>query len=380
MILSAMVLSSIQHSVTNSVSNSVSKIRLENLPVRLHVLGWPFREHLALDHANHVRAELHDEVHVVLDDDEATALRLVELDEAVVQLVDQARVHAGTRLVEQDQPRGRHEGHRDVDQLLLAVGKAARGQMRDVPQAEQLDHLVSVVAQPGVGLREQAPGHCALELLRRGDQVVADRKLDEHLQGLERAADATARQLEGRHARNVFAAEFDGACGRADLAENAVEKRRLAGAVGTNDSNDLARSYGEADAVDGLDRPVVLADVLHLEEARARGHLAAPVFLKRSPIESNPPGRKTIITMIAKPKMARYQFCMNRSSSGRRITTTVPSTGPKKRPEPPTITASSIISETERWNCPGSMKFTSAARYTPPMPAQAAPIANASSV
>ena len=62
------------------------------------------------------------------------------------------------------------------------------------------------------------------------------------------------------------------------------------------------------------------------------------------------------------------------------MTTTDPSTGPKKRPEPPTMTASSIISDTERWNCPGSMKLTSAARYTPPMPAHAAPIAKASNV
>src|SRR5262249_4850367 len=151
-------------------------------------------------------------------------------------------------------------------------------------------------------------------------------------------------------------------------------------AVRADHADDLAGSDRKAHAVDRLDRPIVLADVLHLQEARMRGHLPPPLVLNRSPRESSPPGRNTIITMIAKPKIARYQFCMNRSMSGRRMTTMVPSTGPKNRPEPPTITASSIISETERWNCPGSMKFTSAARYTPPMPAQAAPIANASSV
>jgi hypothetical protein len=52
----------------------------EHLPVPLHLGGAVLREDLALDHADHVRAELHDEVHVVLDDDEASALRLVELD------------------------------------------------------------------------------------------------------------------------------------------------------------------------------------------------------------------------------------------------------------------------------------------------------------
>ena len=48
-------------------------------------------QHLALDHADHVRAELHDEVHVVLDHDEAAALRLVQLDQQLAQLIDQAR-------------------------------------------------------------------------------------------------------------------------------------------------------------------------------------------------------------------------------------------------------------------------------------------------
>ena len=37
----------------------------------------------------------------------------------------------------------------------------------------------------------------------------------------------------------------------------------------------------------------------------------------------------------------------------------VPTTGPKKRPEPPTITASSIMSDVEKWNGPGSMNSTS---------------------
>ena len=44
------------------------------------------------------------------------------------------------------------------------------------------------------------------------------------------------------------------------------------------------------------------------------------------------------------------------------------------------MTASSIMSDAEKWNGAGSMNCTSAAKYTPPMPAHAAPIAKASSV
>ena len=41
---------------------------------------------------------------------------------------------------------------------------------------------------------------------------------------------------------------------------------------------------------------------------------------------------------------------------------TVPSTGPKNCPEPPTMTASSIISDVEKWNGAGSMNSTSDAK------------------
>ena len=71
---------------------------------------------------------------------------------------------------------------------------------------------------------------------------------------------------------------------------------------------------------------------------------------------------------------------MKRSHSGRRITIAAPSSGPKKRPEPPTITMRSIMSEEVRLNGAGSMNCTSAAKYAPAMPAKAAPIAKASSV
>ncbi len=117
----------------------------------------------------------HDEFHVVLDDHEASALLLVELQQKLAQLVDKARVDARTGLVKQNQPRGRHESHGDVDELLLPVRKIAGRQLGDVLQAEHLDHLIRVLAEPRVGLREQAARHGALEFLRRGDEVVAHR-------------------------------------------------------------------------------------------------------------------------------------------------------------------------------------------------------------
>src|SRR5256885_2115928 len=76
-------------------------------------------------------------------------------------------------------------------------------------------------------------------------------------------ADRPARTAGGGHAGDVLAAEFDVARRRLDLPEDAVEKRRLARTVRPDDTDDLARTHVEADAVDGLDRAVRLAHVLH---------------------------------------------------------------------------------------------------------------------
>src|SRR6266550_1306849 len=236
--------------------------------------------------------------------------------------------------------------------------------MRDVLQTEKLDHLVRVLAEPRVGLREKPAAQRAFEFLRGGDQVVAYRQLDEHLQRLERASDAAPRQLERRHAGNVLAAEFDVTRRRLDLSENTVEKRRLPRAVRTYDADDLAGADLETHPVDRFDRTVRFAHVLHFEERR---HLATSLDLKRSPIERMPPGNQIISATTATPNTARYHVCMNlshdtfveRRSSGSRMMMTVPITGPKKRPEPPTMTASSIVSDVEKWNGPGSMNSTS---------------------
>src|SRR6266849_5365555 len=146
-----------------STAALVTKIGFEHLPVRLNLGRRTLREHLAFDHTDHMRTELHDEIHVVLDDHETAALRLVQLKQELAQLIDQTRIDAGAGLVQQHQTRGRHECHGDVDQLLLSVGEIPGRQLGDVLQSKELDHLIGVMAAPGVGLGKQASRHGALE-------------------------------------------------------------------------------------------------------------------------------------------------------------------------------------------------------------------------
>src|SRR5450432_2156034 len=53
-----------------------------------------------------------------------------------------SRLIAARRLVEQDEARPAHEGHRGVEQLLLAVGQAAGRLAGETVELEEPHHLV----------------------------------------------------------------------------------------------------------------------------------------------------------------------------------------------------------------------------------------------
>ena len=72
------------------------------------------------------------------------------------------------------------------------------------------------------------------------EQVLARRHAGEQLDALERSPDAQARPPVGRHAREVLAFERDRAFVRRQDAEQAVEERRLARAVGPDETDELA--------------------------------------------------------------------------------------------------------------------------------------------
>ena len=91
------------------------------------------------------------------------------------------------------------------------------------------------------------------------NQVLAHGQLGEDLQQLERAADAEPVEVARPHAGDGAAVELHLAGTRPELAEDAVEQRRLAAAVRPDDAEDLALVDVERHAVDGLDAAEALA-------------------------------------------------------------------------------------------------------------------------
>jgi hypothetical protein len=70
--------------------------------------------------------DAHHDLHVVLDQEDRQAEVVAELAHEVGELVGLLRVHAGGRLVEQQQRRVRRQRAGDLDAALVAVGEVAR--------------------------------------------------------------------------------------------------------------------------------------------------------------------------------------------------------------------------------------------------------------
>ena len=83
------------------------------------------------------------------------------------------------------------------------------------------------------------------------DHVVAHAEVGEHLKQLEGTTDAQAIEVAGAHTGHVTTIEAYATVGRLDLAENAIEQRRLSAAIGSDHAHHLSFLDAEGDAVHG---------------------------------------------------------------------------------------------------------------------------------
>src|SRR5947208_2900929 len=222
-----------------------AEVGLENALVTLDLGGRPLGDLHAPVHDEDPLAVVHDHVHVVLDDHDRLALPLQPVD-VVEQVLEQRAVHAGRRLVEQDQVGVGHERPGELQELLRPVGKAPAvlgAQMREV---DERDELLGPRARDPIGHVE--PGH--------REHILEDRHLPEDARDLERPRDAPAEDLVGLEAGEVL---------------SPVE--HLA-AVGRREPGDLAPGDGEAASVHGPDPAEGLSEITRLQgdPVRARAH------------------------------------------------------------------------------------------------------------
>src|SRR5262249_45202268 len=132
-----------------------------------------------------------------------------------------------------------------------------------------------------------------LVLLEKRQEVLEGAQPREHAHELEGAAHAEPRHAMGGHARHLAAVEGDAALVWREIARDAVEQRRLAGAVGADQAHQLSRLHLEIDTVDGGDAEEPLGQAPHLEER----HYAPVAVPRRRKRDSSPSGKR--MTMMS---------------------------------------------------------------------------------
>ena len=172
-------------------------------------------------------------------------------------------VHPGGRLVEDEQLGVGQQGHGEPEPLLLAAGALVDPPVADVRDTGPLHHPVD-----GDVVDEERAGQ--LEGLADADVLEQPGRL--HDGGDEAVRDGAPRALP-EHG--------DGAGGGVGEAEDHVDRRGLAGAVGAEERDDLPLPDLQVDAADGVDRAEVLA-----QSRRRDGEVGAPEHARRGPVRA----------------------------------------------------------------------------------------------
>src|SRR5581483_620826 len=207
-----------------------------------------------------------------------------------------SRLIAARRLVEQHQPRARHESHRGIEQLLLAVGQAAGLLVGERRQPEEVEHAVGLGSEAGIARAEQPAQPRAAMFLAGEDQVLAHAEAREDLQELEGAADAQPIELRRAKAGDIAAIDRNASPGRQELPQDTVEQRRLARTVGADHAQDLAFVHVEGNAAHGLHAAEGFLDVPDLQNGR---HKRLRLRVKKATRPTRPPGNSAIKTITA---------------------------------------------------------------------------------
>src|SRR5215831_10777574 len=314
--------------------------------------GRTVRDLAPLLHYNHAAAERHDEIYVVLDDDEGRPFRVEPLDHAL-DPPDHRGIHAGHRLVEQNQPRSRHHGGGDGEELALAVGEHGGGRLSVLAEADGVEQFSGPRlrprfdgTQPPGAQNGGEPAHAVL-LLGRHAQIIEQGELVVGAHGLEGAGEAGSRDAMGGKPRELAPAKPPAPAVRGLEAAQAVDDGALAGTVGADEPDHGARLHLEVHPIDGGEAEVALGETAHLQqrghERLTRGRRQCS-RRRRSSHPATPPGKRSIAAMRMAPYSTMRRSVVKRRRSGSAARTALLTSTPQKLPGPPRMTMMSMVS------------------------------------
>src|SRR5262249_24092574 len=161
-----------------------------------------------------------------------------------------------SRLVQEKDPRHRHEASSDRAHLLLAAGKGARllvqalGELRE-HREDRLQGLLALLTR-----RAAVGTHL---------EVLADRHRGPELSRLRDQHESSLHELVRRTAHDIDAVEEDLAAARREQADDRLQHGGLARSIGADQSDDLSLRDIEGQIPDRLNGAVIDIDVSDLQ-------------------------------------------------------------------------------------------------------------------
>ena len=211
--------------------------------------------------------------HVLLDEQDGKSAVIAQVGQGGDDLADDLRRQTQARLVEHDDGRVRHEGTSHGQHLLLAAGERPRRQVDPVREARE--ELKGGSPSSGISLvphPDPPPeGEVVLDGERWEDETV-----------LWHVRQPAGGDLLGPEPRDVLAIECDSASSGAEQARDGSQQRRLAGAVGADDGDQLAGIDGDRDVVEHFEAVVCRSQPSHAKAAGRWGRvLRCPGLVRR---------------------------------------------------------------------------------------------------
>jgi hypothetical protein len=235
-----------------------------------HGLRPPFGDFRAVvEHVDPI-GELHHEFELVFNQQDRDAPRLERRDERL-HLPGFGRIHAGGRLVEQQHSRLQREGASDLQAAAIGVREAVGGMIkpRDEPVAKKAQDLARFgferlfLAPHRLGTNERQRElseraderpprpHCTKPGVGAEKHIVLDAEIGEHPAMLKGARETARGDRFRREPLKRLGREQDFAFIRPVEAADHVERRRFAGAIGANETDELAFADDEVERLDG---------------------------------------------------------------------------------------------------------------------------------
>src|SRR5499427_8742424 len=270
----------------------------------------------------------------MLDQDDGDAA-LVEPDEQGDDVVDLRLRQTGHGLVGDQELRLGGHGARELELAHLHLREVARQLRRLVRERDELQQLRAACVERGG--RERAPRPRVDGVKQRHPQVVGDRQRRERPRELEAARHAAARALVGEQAVHRLAVETHRAGFVRERAADAVDQRRLARAVGTDQADALTLGDGEVDAVERDEAAEALAQTRDFEQRRSH-HFALPrvqpctnPMIPFGAMMTKATSKRPTMRRLTADEMVTVAICCNDPSR------TAPISGPTQLVVPPII-------------------------------------------